>query len=135
MKITTLTNGWQYWYDRSVRVWVAAKFDAEGNQITDCIYAGSKREILQDIQVSNQGYIMSNKIESNISYIPIQINGEAIYFEAENRRFQLFDTNSDTSCDLCDIANTEDFATSCNDAKCQPFSCYASKSNCWKEVK
>jgi hypothetical protein len=46
MKIYT-KNNWQYWFDRSPgqNVWYAAKFDAEGNQISDAFHAHSKNEI------------------------------------------------------------------------------------------
>lgn len=48
MKTYNAANGWQYWYDSSPgqRVWYAAKFDAEGNQISYSINAYSKADII-----------------------------------------------------------------------------------------
>jgi hypothetical protein len=53
MKIHKILD-WQYWYDRTCRVWYAARFDAEGFQIGDCIDAAAKEQIVQYIILENK---------------------------------------------------------------------------------
>lgn len=38
-------NNWQYWYDRGHQTWYAAKFDKEGNQQGDAVFAFNKEDI------------------------------------------------------------------------------------------
>ena len=56
MKIYTLQiddaerkASYEYWYDRSTRVWYAAEVDAEGN-LGETIHEYTKREIIRSIE-------------------------------------------------------------------------------------
>jgi len=46
---------WGEWYDRSYRTWYAAKFDKQGNQSGDSIFAFTKQEIKEYINVDIKG--------------------------------------------------------------------------------
>jgi len=46
---------WGEWYDRSYRTWYAAKFDKQGNQIGDSIFAFTKQEIKEYINLDIKG--------------------------------------------------------------------------------
>jgi hypothetical protein len=44
-------KSFEYWYDRSYKIWYAAEFDSEGNQICDAIFAATKELIIKDIDM------------------------------------------------------------------------------------
>lgn len=52
MKIYT-KDDWQYWYDRSYRCWFAARYDLQGNQLGDSIFAYSKKQLELYIDMEN----------------------------------------------------------------------------------
>lgn len=43
-------GGVEYWYDRSVRCWYAAKRDADGNQIGNAVHAATREGIAHAIK-------------------------------------------------------------------------------------
>lgn len=53
MKVYRDRRGYEYWYDRQWRVWLAAKVDSGGN-LSNTIQAYTKREIMDMI---DRGYL------------------------------------------------------------------------------
>lgn len=51
MKIYKLNNGWEVWYDRSYRIWTAARFNSIGDQLGDCIYGPTKALVQKYIEI------------------------------------------------------------------------------------
>lgn len=61
MKIHYLTNGWQMWYDIYVRVWYAARFDVEGNQLCDVLDSYDRPGIESQIASANTELLPSSR--------------------------------------------------------------------------
>lgn len=51
MKVHRDIPGWEYWWDASWRTWCAMQVDGQGNQIGDCQYEYTRREIVDLIRV------------------------------------------------------------------------------------
>jgi hypothetical protein len=43
-------RGYEYWYDHSVRVWYAARFDENGYQLSDTLDAAYESGIKEEIE-------------------------------------------------------------------------------------
>lgn len=54
MKIHRLDN-WEYWYDRTLRVWYTIPVDEQGNQTGEGFHAATKEEVINFIREQETG--------------------------------------------------------------------------------